>query len=224
MAPDISIAFSLFEKSFKSYDKCSDYVRQNTNDQLYSILATSYGCANKFEFYASINLPDGVDAEVSIGKLTSEEIIARLVKQYPNSFNRYIQVIFLPDGTKVKIPQGILAKDVWADLIKIRPDQMKPLTVKVDRQKATFGMCLIDNIRTAISDKNKHGIVVKCGDKAEFTRSKTLELASIFSEESRVKNQIEDISRVNRLNNILNQPRCTLIGGGLGVPPLLNCD
>lgn len=224
LVPDTSIAFSLFGKSFKSFDECSAYVRQNTNDQLYSILATSYGCANTFEFNLSISLPDGSNADVLIGKSSAEEIAAQLAKRYPSSFNRYMPVISLPNGAKVNIPKGILPKDVWLDVAKNYPDQMKPLSIKLDKQKSTFGMCLIDNIRSAISDKDKHGIVVKCGDKAEFTRSNTLDLANSFSEEKRIKEQIEEISRANRLTNTFKQPRCTLIGGSLGVPPLLTCD
>lgn len=220
-------AFSLFDKTFKNFDECTSFVTMGTNDANLKLLAINYGCVNSYEPSVDIVLPDGIKVQFTIKNRSVLDTVNELIRKYPSSFNQYLAVMQIPNGSTVNVPKGILPSEVWRDVAKNNPSQMAPILSfpEPNKQNGKFGLCLINDLKSATSESTKMDLVIKCGDRADFPRAKTLELSDMFSSEKRLREQMEDAYRRSNMNNLL-QNKCQVIPGSsvIGVSPFITCN
>jgi len=207
-------SFNVFNKSFSSWNECIEYANKSTNDQRLIALIRFYGCNNLYEYGNSISLPDGKKVEVLVGNRSLIETIKLLIQQYPNSFNQSLTLIQMPNGTKVNVPKGINSSEVWLDIAKNQPEYFSLINTRwvSDKENGNFGSCLINNIKTAITEKDKQNLMLKCGDKANFSRSRTLYFVDLFSPDKRIQSTLDEIKNNQRSNSMPSEINCISIG------------
>lgn len=213
LLPNFANAFNIFNKSFNSWGECSEYTVKNTNDQRLIALMRFYGCNNLYEYAQIISLPDGKQVGVLVGDRSLIENIKLLIQQYPNSFNQSLTLIQMPNGKRVNVPKGIISSDVWLDIAKNQPEFFSPINSRwvADKENGKFGTCLINNIKSAITETDKQNLMLKCGDNAKFSRSRTLSFVDLFSSDRRIQNTLDEIKNNQRQNNIPREINCIAI-------------
>ena len=223
-------AFTLFDKKFKNYDECVQYVEGATNDgELMTLLYI--GCSNNYDGLTgsqwAIHLPDGATLlyQYGAGGETAEQAIEYLYKNYPKHFIKNSSVckncVYTPFGAQITgIPKSVTAYDAWLKAYRNNPIAFSPLfsprwTEIRDKNKeyGQFTQCLINNVESMITDDAKFKRIISCGDSAKFPRNQTLNMANLFSPEGKRKKEIEainqrndqrnaEIDRMNRFNSI----------------------
>ena len=217
-------AFTLFDKKFKNYNECVQYVEGATNDErLMPLLYT--GCAGLYDGLTgsrkTVYLPDGASLvyHYGAGGETIEQAIEYLYKNYPKHFIKdplgCKNCVYTPDGGRTtKIPKSVTAYDAW--LQAHRNDFMPFLSLSSPRWMGgknnaydKFEQCIINNIESMITDDAKFKRIISCGDSAKMVRSSTLNWADPFSPEGKRKKEIDainqrnaEIDRMNRFNTI----------------------
>ncbi len=217
-------AFTLFDKKFKNYDECVQYVEGATNDME---LHTLMQCGTLYDFTRTykplIYLPNGATLEYQpvAGVETVKQKIEYLYKNYHKYFFANNSVcksncMYLPDGRLITdIPKDETAYAVWIKLSIKLPNNfalLRPWTEVKDLNKeyGQFTQCLINNVEGMITDDAKFKRIISCGDSAKFPRSQTLNMANSFSPEGKRKKEIEAINQrndqrsaeMNRMNRI----------------------
>ena len=217
-------AFTLFDKKFKNYNECLQYVEGATNDgELMQIL--HIGCALNYDGLTgsrkTVYLPDGASLvyHYGAGGETIEQAIEYLYKNYPKHFIKDPSMckncVYTPDGGKItKIPKSVTAYDAW--LKAYRNDLMPFLSLSSAGWMGgksgvfdKFTQCIINNVESMITDDAKFKRIISCGDSAKMVRSSTLNWADPFSPEGKRKRELEvinqrnaEIDRMNRFNTI----------------------
>ena len=208
-------AFTLFDKKFKNYNECLQYVEGATNDgRLHSLLS----CPHLYDFTRTykplIYLPNGATLEYQpvAGVETVKQKIEYLYKNYHKYFfvNHSVcksNCMYLPDGRLITdIPRDETAYAVWMRMYIKQPDNfsmLRPWTEIRDQNKeyGQFTQCLINNLESMITDDAKFKRIISCGDSAKWTRSHTLNMANPFSPEGKRKKEIEAINQRNDQRN-----------------------
>ena len=223
-------AFTLFDKKFKNYNECVQYVEGATNDgELMQILHA--GCALNYDGLTgsrkTVYLPDGATLlyQYGAGGETMEQAIEYLYKNYPKHFIKNPSVckncVYTPDGGQITgIPKSVTAYDAWLKAYRNDPIAFSPLSSPrwtETRDKSgvfdKFTQCIINNVESMITDDAKFKRIISCGDSAKMVRSSTLNMANPFSPEGKRKKEIEainqrndqrnaEIDRMNRFNSI----------------------
>ena len=219
-------AFTLFDKKFKNYDECVQYVEGATNDE--RLMPLLYiGCAGLYDGVTgsrkTVYLPDGASLvyHYGAGGETIEQAIEYLYKNYPKHFIKdplgCKNCVYTPDGGRTtKIPKSVTAYDAW--LKAYRNDSIPFLSLSSPRwteirdKNKVFGQftqCIINNVESMITDDAKFKRIISCGDSAKLTRNTTLGWADSFSPEGKRKKEIDainqrnaEIDRMNRFNTM----------------------
>ena len=219
-------AFTLFDKKFKNYDECLQYIEGATNDdELMRLLFVA--CTTLYDYtigsHQVIKLPDGATLQYKYGAggETVEQAIEYLYKNYPKHFIKNSSVckncVYTPDGGQItKIQKSVTAYDAW--LKAYRNDSIPFLSLSSlrwteirDKNKVfgQFTQCIINNVESMITDDAKFKRIISCGDSAKLTRNTTLGWADSFSPEGKRKKEIDainqrnaEIDRMNRFNTI----------------------
>ena len=223
-------AFTLFDKKFKNYNECLQYVEGATNDD--ALMRLLYlGCSGHYDGLTgsqwAIHLPDGATLlyQYGAGGETVEQAIEYLYKNYPKHFIKNPSVckncVYTPDGGQITgIPKSVTAYDAWLKAYRNDPIAFSPLSSPrwtETRDKSgvfdKFTQCIINNVESMITDDAKFKRIISCGDSAKMVRSSTLNMANPFSPEGKRKKEIEainqrndqrnaEIDRMNRFNTI----------------------
>lgn len=211
-------AFTLFDKKFKNYNECVQYVEGATNDgELMSLLFVA--CTTLYDFtigsQQAIKLPDGATLQYQYGAggETVEQAIEYLYKNYPKHFIKNSSVckncVYTPFGAQITgIPKSVTAYDAWLKAYRNDPIAFSPLSsprwTEIRDKNKVFGQftqCLINNVESMITDDAKFKRIISCGDSAKLTRSHTLNMANPFSPEGKRKKEIEAINQRNDQRN-----------------------
>ena len=219
-------AFTLFDKKFKNYNECVQYVEGATNDgELMLILHV--GCVLNYDGLTgsrkTVYLPDGATLlyQYGAGGETMEQAIEYLYKNYPKHFIKNPSVckncVYTPFGAQITgIPKSVTAYDAWLKAYRNNPIAFSPLSSPrwtETRDKSgvfdKFTQCIINNVESMITDDAKFKRIISCGDSAKLTRNTTLGWADSFSPEGKRKKEIDainqrnaEIDRMNRFNTI----------------------
>ena len=223
-------AFTLFDKKFKNYDECLQYIEGATNDdELMRLLFVA--CTTLYDYtigsHQVIKLPDGATLQYKYGAggETVEQAIEYLYKNYPKHFIKNSSVckncVYTPFGAQITgIPKSVTAYDAWLKAYRNDPIAFSPLSSPrwtETRDKSgvfdKFTQCIINNVESMITDDAKFKRIISCGDSAKMVRSSTLGWANPFSPEGKRKKEIEainqrndqrnaEIDRMNRFNTI----------------------